>query len=78
MQSGYIYALRAATRWRCRSTATGSTIRATSTELLQRLRTDPELNMVTGSRFMAPAGDGLSLLGRQARRHPPVREAWFR
>ena len=52
-----------ATTSRSRSTATASTTRATSRELLEHLRADPDLNMVTGSRFLATQGDGLPLLG---------------
>ena len=47
-----------ATRWPCRSTATASTIRATSTTCSRACAASPDLNMVTGSRFLDPDGEG--------------------
>ena len=58
MQSGYIYASENGYEVAVQVDGDGQHDPRHIDELLQRLRTDPALNMVTGSRFMAPAGDG--------------------
>jgi glycosyltransferase involved in cell wall biosynthesis len=58
MQSGYIYALERGYDVAVQVDGDGQHDPAHIHELLDRLQSDPTLNMVTGSRFMDPAGDG--------------------
>ena len=78
MQSGYIYALERNYEVAVQVDGDGQHDPRHIHELLERLHGDPELNMVTGSRFMDRGGEGLPLLGRQARRHPRLLAAWSR
>jgi glycosyltransferase involved in cell wall biosynthesis len=58
MQSGYIYALERGYEVAVQVDGDGQHDPRYIHELLERLREDPELHMVTGSRFLEPAGDG--------------------
>jgi len=58
MQSGYIYALERNYEVAVQVDGDGQHDPRHIHELLERLRSDPELNMVTGSRFMDRGGDG--------------------
>lgn len=58
MQSGYIYALEHGYEVAVQVDGDGQHDPHHIPELLARLREDPELNMVTGSRFLDPAGHG--------------------
>ena len=58
MQSGYIYALERGYEVAVQVDGDGQHDPRHIHDLLARLRSDPELNMVTGSRFLDPAGDG--------------------
>lgn len=58
MQSGYIYALEHGYEVAVQVDGDGQHDPSHIDELLERLRADPGLNMVTGSRFMDPLGDG--------------------
>jgi glycosyltransferase involved in cell wall biosynthesis len=58
MQSGYIYARERGYEVAVQVDGDGQHDPRHIHELLARLREDPELNMVTGSRFMEPSGEG--------------------
>jgi glycosyltransferase involved in cell wall biosynthesis len=58
MQSGYIYALEQGYEVAVQVDADGQHDARHVRELLGRLRSDPALNMVTGSRFLDPDRDG--------------------
>ena len=58
MQSGYIYALERGYEVAVQVDGDGQHDPGHIHDLLARLRSDPELNMVTGSRFLDPDGDG--------------------
>ncbi len=58
MQSGYIYALERGYEVAVQVDGDGQHDPRHIQELLDRLHSDPELNMVTGSRFLDPNGDG--------------------
>jgi glycosyltransferase involved in cell wall biosynthesis len=58
MQGGYIYALERGYEVAVQVDGDGQHDPRHIHDLLDRLRSDPELNMVTGSRFLDPAGEG--------------------
>jgi hypothetical protein len=58
MQSGYMYALERGYDVAVQVDGDGQHDPRHIHDLLDRLRSDPELNMVTGSRFLADDGDG--------------------
>ncbi|HEX5852428.1 MAG TPA: glycosyltransferase family 2 protein [Solirubrobacteraceae bacterium] len=58
MQSGYIYALEQGYEVAVQVDGDGQHDPRHIHHLLERLRSDPELNMVTGSRFLDSAGEG--------------------
>jgi glycosyltransferase involved in cell wall biosynthesis len=58
MQSGYIYAREHAYDVAVQVDGDGQHDPRHIHDLVERLRSDPKLNMVTGSRFIEPAGDG--------------------
>jgi glycosyltransferase involved in cell wall biosynthesis len=58
MQSGYIYALEHGYEVAVQVDGDGQHDPSHIHDLLARLRSDPELNMVTGSRFLESDGDG--------------------
>ncbi len=58
MQGGYIYALERGYEVAVQVDGDGQHDPRHIHELLDRLRSDPELNMVTGSRFLDPSGKG--------------------
>jgi glycosyltransferase involved in cell wall biosynthesis len=58
MQSGYIYALEHDYEVAVQVDGDGQHDPGHLHDLLDRLQGDPELNMVTGSRFLDPAGEG--------------------
>lgn len=58
MQSGYIYALEHGYEVAVQVDGDGQHDPDHIHDLLDRLHGDPDLNMVTGSRFLDPAGDG--------------------
>jgi hypothetical protein len=58
MQSGYIYALEHGYDVAVQVDADGQHNPCHIAELLERLRSDPELNMVTGSRFLSAESEG--------------------
>ena len=58
MQSGYIYALEQGYEVAVQVDGDGQHDPGHISDLLDRLHSDPELNMVTGSRFLDPADDG--------------------
>lgn len=58
MQSGYMYALEHGYEVAVQVDGDGQHDPQHIHDLLERLRSDPELNMVTGSRFLDPDGDG--------------------
>jgi glycosyltransferase involved in cell wall biosynthesis len=58
MQSGYIYALEQGYDVAVQVDGDGQHDPGHIHDLLERLESDPELNMVTGSRFLGPAGEG--------------------
>ena len=58
MQSGYIYALERGYEVAVQVDGDGQHDPSHIHDLLARLRSDPELNMVTGSRFLDPDGKG--------------------
>jgi len=58
MQGGYIYALEHGYEVAVQVDGDGQHDPRHINDLLERLRSDPELNMVTGSRFLDPDGDG--------------------
>jgi len=58
MQSGYIYALEHGYEVAVQVDGDGQHDPSHIADLLERLRSDPGLNMVTGSRFMDPSSDG--------------------
>ncbi len=58
MQSGYIYALEHGYEVAVQVDGDGQHDPGQIASLLERLREDPGLNMVTGSRFLDPDGDG--------------------
>jgi glycosyltransferase involved in cell wall biosynthesis len=58
VQSGYIYALEHGYDIAVQVDGDGQHDPRHIHDLLDRLRKDPELNMVTGSRFLDPSGDG--------------------
>jgi glycosyltransferase involved in cell wall biosynthesis len=58
MQSGYIYAQERGYEVAVQVDGDGQHDPRHIRDLLERLKEDPELNMVTGSRFLNPEGDG--------------------
>jgi glycosyltransferase involved in cell wall biosynthesis len=58
MQSGYMYALEHGYEVAVQVDGDGQHDPSHIHDLLERLRGDPELNMVTGSRFLDPDGEG--------------------
>lgn len=58
MQSGYLYAREHGYEVAVQIDGDGQHDPACIADLLARLRADPELNMVTGSRFLDPSGTG--------------------
>ncbi len=58
MQAGYIYAMEHGYDVTVQVDGDGQHDPRHIHDLLDRLRTDPELNMVTGSRFLDPTGEG--------------------
>jgi glycosyltransferase involved in cell wall biosynthesis len=58
MQGGYIFALERGYQVAVQVDGDGQHDARHIHDLLDRLRSDPDLNMVTGSRFLDPAGDG--------------------
>ncbi|HTA35194.1 MAG TPA: glycosyltransferase family 2 protein [Solirubrobacteraceae bacterium] len=58
MQSGYMYALEHGYEVAVQVDGDGQHDPSHIADLLARLESDPELNMVTGSRFLAATGDG--------------------
>ena len=58
MQSGYIYALEQGYEVAVQVDGDGQHDPGHIHDLLERLHGDPELNMVTGSRFLDPTGEG--------------------
>jgi glycosyltransferase involved in cell wall biosynthesis len=58
MQSGYIYALERGYEVAVQVDGDGQHDPSHIHDLLERLHSDPELNMVTGSRFLDPDGEG--------------------
>lgn len=58
MQSGYIYALEQGYDVAVQVDGDGQHDPGHIHDLLKRLESDPELNMVTGSRFLGPVGEG--------------------
>ena len=74
MQSGYIYALEHGYEVAVQVDGDGQHDPRHIHELLARLRADPELNMVTGSRFLDPDRRRLPLLGHPAHGHPHLRQ----
>ena len=58
MQTGYLYASENGYEVAVQVDGDGQHDPRYIRELLDRLRSDPELNMVTGSRFLDPSGDG--------------------
>jgi glycosyltransferase involved in cell wall biosynthesis len=58
MQTGYIYAREHGYQVALQIDGDGQHNPSYIRELLHRLRSDPDLNMVTGSRFLQPAGNG--------------------
>jgi glycosyltransferase involved in cell wall biosynthesis len=57
MQSGYLYALERGYEVAVQVDGDGQHDPRHIGELLERLQSDPDLNMVTGSRFLAPRGE---------------------
>ena len=58
VQAGYIYALERGYQVAVQVDGDGQHDPRHIHDLLEHLRADPSLNMVTGSRFLAPSGDG--------------------
>jgi glycosyltransferase involved in cell wall biosynthesis len=58
MQGGYMYALERGYEVAVQVDGDGQHDPRHIRDLLQRLRSEPELHMVTGSRFLAPSGEG--------------------
>jgi glycosyltransferase involved in cell wall biosynthesis len=58
MQAGYMYALERGYSVAVQVDGDGQHDPSHIEDLLEHLRTDPELNMVTGSRFLEASGDG--------------------
>jgi glycosyltransferase involved in cell wall biosynthesis len=58
MQSGYVYALERGYQIAVQVDGDGQHDPSHIRDLLERMRSDPQLNMVTGSRFLDPRGEG--------------------